>query len=310
MEQPLTSAPVGEMTAKISPTLQSLVRPINAAVPHPDNIRKHNRAAIARSLEAHGQRTPIVVQQSTGFIVKGNGTWAAALAMGWTEIAQDWQELDDDQALAYLYADNRASDKAEYDRDKTIKGLTKLAAGPGLFDTLWDMDELENLIAEADAVPTTPVAEFTGGYAETGEEQEARVQQASKPGQKMKEIPVVLNLADHQKFVEQIKQLQKGYGTAGVIATIVEAVSRAAGSIGASVSNDEAGRIRYETLKALRDVFALEGRQDWSIGEILARFQSAMGAPPPAADAPETPVPGQTLVFDDPVEQDAVADLI
>jgi hypothetical protein len=310
MEQPMTSTPVGEMPAKISPTLKELVKPINAAVPHPDNIRRHNLAAIARSLQAHGQRTAIVVQNSTGFICKGNGTWAAALKMGWTELAQDWQDLDDDEALAYLFADNRASDKAEYDRDKTIKGLQKLAAGPGLFDTLWELDELEDLIAEADAVPTTPVAEFKGGYAESGEEQEARVQQASKPGQKMKEIPVVLTLADHQKFVEQIKSLQVAYGTKGVIATIVEAVTRAADGVGSkTVSSDEATRIRYDTLRALRDIFALDGRQEWKTGEILGRFQTAMGAPPPAEPA-EAPLPGQTLVFDDPVEQDAVHDLI
>lgn len=310
MEQPMTASPVGELPSKIAPEIQNLVRPINAAVPHPDNIRRHNLAAIARSLEAHGQRTPIVVQESTGFIVKGNGTWEAALKMGWTELAMIWQELPDDQALAYLYADNRASDKATYDRDKTIKGLQKMAAGPGLFDTLWELDELEDLIAEADAVPTTPVAEFKGGYAESGEEQEARVQQASKPGQKMKEIPVVLTLADHQKFVEQIKELQKAYGTKGVIATIVESVNRAAAGSGShTVAVDEADRIRYESLRALRDVFALDGRPTWEIGEVLAKFQSAMGAKPPVEPV-EQPLPGQTVAFDDPEEQDAVQDLI
>lgn len=303
MTDPVTTAPaqpVAQFTAKIAEELLPFSRPITDCSPHPDNIRKHDLTAIARSLEAHGQRSMIVVQASTGFIVKGNGTWEAAVKLGWNEIAQSWQELTDEQAFAYLIADNRASDRAKYDRDKTIAGLNKMMAGPGLFDTLWETDELEDLIAEAGAVPESAPEEFKGDYADAGAGAEARKEKASKPGEKMREVPLVLTLADHAAFVERIKRLQKLFGTSGVIATIVEAVKRQADGAANAIPVGSAEEVRVSTLRAARDYFLGQGQPTYSVGAIAAFFQSAMAPMLPEAPAEEPAVvPGQIGMLDD-----------
>lgn len=268
---------IAQFEAKISPTLKAFVRPLTDAVPHPENIRRHGISAIARSLTTFGQRTVIVVQASSGFICKGNGTWEAAKTLGWTELAQDWQDFDDATALKYLLADNKTSDVATYQRDKAYKLLSGIAKGPGLFDTLWDMNELEDLAAEAGIVSETDAQEFKGDYADAGAEAATREQRAAVPGEKMKEIPVVLSRADHANFIGWISTLKKVFGTTGVIATIVEAVRRQAeGTPSGAVPIGNAEEVRVATLKDARDYFLVLGKPSFQMGEIAAFFQTAM----------------------------------
>ena len=70
------------------------LRPLAVAVdglhPDPANARTHdqrNLDAIKASLAKFGQRKPIVVQRQGMIVRAGNGTLAAAKALGWTEIA-------------------------------------------------------------------------------------------------------------------------------------------------------------------------------------------------------------------------------
>lgn len=288
---------VATFETKIAPELTQWVRPITDATPHPKNIRKHNIASIARSLEAHGQRTPIVVQQSTGLIVKGNGTWEAAIKLGWTDLAQIWQDFPDETvALAYLAADNRASDRASYDREKTVDLLKLMVAGPGLFDTLWEMDELEDLIAEG-GVPETPIAEFKGDYVDAGEVHDARAARGLKSGQKMKETPLVMTLEQHGEFMEQVQKLRKAYGTTGIITTVMEAVRREAAAGQEIIPLGDAEQVRQETLKAARDFFLTKGQQTYSLAEVAAFFQSAMRPLRPEVTEEPAVVEGQEEAF-------------
>lgn len=91
--------------------------------PDPLNVRKHdakNLDAIRRSLEAFGQRKPIVVAKGHDgrlVVIAGNGTLEAAKDLGWTELAvaevpADW---DHDKARAYAIADNRTAELADWD---------------------------------------------------------------------------------------------------------------------------------------------------------------------------------------------------
>lgn len=83
----------------------------------PANVRKHNDKnldAIKASLLRFGQQKPIVID-SSGVVRAGNGTLAAAKALGWAEIDCVQTELSGAEATAYAIADNRTAELAEWD---------------------------------------------------------------------------------------------------------------------------------------------------------------------------------------------------
>lgn len=94
----------------------------------PANVRKHdekNLAAIKASLNRFGQQKPIVVDAS-GVVRAGNGTLAAAKALGWKEIRIVRSSLAGSEATAYAIADNRTAELAEWDDDALAQTLAAL----------------------------------------------------------------------------------------------------------------------------------------------------------------------------------------
>lgn len=297
---------VAAFRSKIAPELQGSARPIEDCQPHPDNARKHNLPRIAKSLNDHGQRTPIVVQASTGYIVKGNGTWtAAAQILGWTEIAQVWQDLDDDQALQYLLADNKASDEAGYDTPKLVKALNKLVEGPGLMETLWNNEELEDLIEAEEGIQVLEGAEVSAEFADAAYHEE-RAARGAASGEKHKEVPLVMTVADHAKFVERLNVLRKRYGINGTVATVVEAVRRQAEAeegaerVGRDLNAEEVRRIRRELVVELRDLILTDPRYEQpSRVAIVALLEAAQPQANPSPLRAEEVAEGQIEAFPD-----------
>jgi DNA modification methylase len=88
-------------------------------VSDPNNARQHddkNLEAIKGSLTQFGQRKPIVIGKGD-VVIAGNGTLAAAKALGWASIEvvrvpDDWTA---DQAKAFALADNRTAELASWD---------------------------------------------------------------------------------------------------------------------------------------------------------------------------------------------------
>lgn len=214
---------------RVAEDLQPLIKPITDFTPHPRNFRRHKLDAIAESLNEFGQQSPIVVQRSTGYVCKGNGTYKALIALGATQIAASVEDFDDDTAFRYLVADNRASDLAEYERDKQLTELRTLAEGPGMQGTLMTIDDLDDLEAEYGAVQHTSLGEFKGGYADIPEA-EGRKAAPKASGAKLREVPVTMSVEQHKQFVKAINVLEREWGTKGAIATIIEAVFRSAAS--------------------------------------------------------------------------------
>ncbi len=99
---------------------------INAVEPHPQNTRLHdeqNIQAIAKSLGAFGQRTPIVIRGK--YVIKGSGTLEAAKRLNWTMIQVVRADaLQEAQAMAYAIADNKTSDLSEFDFE-ALAGVLK-----------------------------------------------------------------------------------------------------------------------------------------------------------------------------------------
>lgn len=133
--------------------------------PNPMNPNKHPKNQIemlAKIIDYQGLRSPIVVSRRSGFIVKGHGRLEAVKKLGWTTVAVDFQDYENEaQEYADMIADNKIAELAETDKEI----LNKLAL---TFDQSFDFDLLgipdfeikKDLPGEDDvpAAPTTPKA--------------------------------------------------------------------------------------------------------------------------------------------------------
>jgi ParB-like chromosome segregation protein Spo0J len=133
-------------------TIQSV--PISTLCADPSNVRVHsprNLNAIKASLQRFGQQKPIVVD-AKGIVRAGNGTLAAAIALGWKEIQIVRTPLAASEATAYAIADNRTSDLSEWDDEALARQLDSLRSeGLNLFDLGFDDKDLAKLLDEAEA---------------------------------------------------------------------------------------------------------------------------------------------------------------
>lgn len=118
----------------------------------PANVRKHNEKnldAIKASLTRFGQQKPIVIDKS-GVVRAGNGTLAAAKALGWAEIDCVETELEGAEATAYAIADNRTAELAEWDEAALTAVLQSLEhEDAALLEAAgFDQRELDKLMAQ------------------------------------------------------------------------------------------------------------------------------------------------------------------
>ena len=136
----------------IAEGLLPLAVDIDSVREDPKNARKHpsrNMTAIKRSLQAYGQRKPIVVNSETGIIEAGNGLWRAARSLGWGKIAAVMVKDDPAAAAGFAIMDNQSAVLAEWDLPVLSEVLKELDAD--VFDlelTGFSERELENLLAE------------------------------------------------------------------------------------------------------------------------------------------------------------------
>lgn len=196
---------------------------------HPTNPRRGDVAGIATSLNRFGQVRPIVVT-SEGVIVAGNHTYRAATeVLRWEQIAVTVFTGSDDEAQAYLIADNRWGDLGEYDDTVLADTLADMADRGQLAGTGYTADQVDDLLAQLDKLTTTAKEQFDGGYAETDEElakRQAGFDDTNAARVPMREVQMVMTADLHREFGDQIRALASVYGTAGITDTIVEAVRR------------------------------------------------------------------------------------
>lgn len=195
---------------------------------HPRNVRKGNVDVLMKALVRFGQMYPIVVQKSSGDIVKGNHTWKAANRLGWKRIAALVIDIDDDTAYQYLLADNRASDLAEYDKEALTKSLQELADKGQLGSTLWTADDLDDMQAALGTLETL-AQEFTGDFSDDPAVRAQRQErELTRIATKMREVPIVITVDQHRVFMENLEVLRREYHTGGTIETILLAVQKEA----------------------------------------------------------------------------------
>jgi ParB-like chromosome segregation protein Spo0J len=103
---------------------------LSSLVADPANVRLHpekNLEAIKGSLKKFGQQKPIVVDKD-GIVVAGNGTLAAARALGWETVAVVRTGLEGVDKVAFAIADNRTGELAEWSDPALVGVLDSLKA--------------------------------------------------------------------------------------------------------------------------------------------------------------------------------------
>ncbi|MFE5719000.1 ParB/RepB/Spo0J family partition protein [Streptomyces erythrochromogenes] len=133
---------------RIPESLAALAVPLADLSHYYRNPRTGDIDAIAKSLTAHGQYKPIVVNRGTitgrpNEILAGNHTAKAARILGWEEIAVTWLDVDEDTATKIVIVDNRTSDLAGYDTQLLADILTDL---PDLAGTGYDQAQVDDLL--------------------------------------------------------------------------------------------------------------------------------------------------------------------
>jgi len=97
--------------------------------PNPKNPNKHGEKQIdlLAKIILKGWRHPILVSNLSGYIVAGHGRLIAAKKIGTSEVPVDYQDFSSpEEELAFLLADNRIPELAEWDKELQISLLTEL----------------------------------------------------------------------------------------------------------------------------------------------------------------------------------------
>lgn len=134
----------GELTTAAG--LETSTAPISLLKPYPGNPRHGDLGRLMNSLTTHGQFRPIVANKRTMHILAGNNLTKAAAALGWTDIAVSWVDVDAEAERRIVIVDNRASDLAEYDPQALAQALTRVHAAALETSTGFTLEDLDDII--------------------------------------------------------------------------------------------------------------------------------------------------------------------
>jgi len=144
---------------------------VASLVENPRNPNGHPESQIdllAKIIANQGWRSPIVVSNRSGFIVKGHGRYQAALKLGVDTVPIDRQDYETEaQEWADLIADNRLSELAEINRSELKDLLEDLDDGDfdmdltgflegDLADMMSEFAPENEGLTDEDAVPEMP----------------------------------------------------------------------------------------------------------------------------------------------------------
>jgi ParB-like chromosome segregation protein Spo0J len=204
-----------------APGIESLLVDVESLSEHPKNPRRGDVEKIKESLSTFGQVRPIVATKQ-GVVVAGNHTLKAAKALGWGKIAAVLVDLAEDEALAYLIADNRLAEAGGYDNDVLGDVLAELQRDGLLDGTGWSVTEVEELWDQIneDALPLPgddPV--------DPPSVDDVQVEQ-------QRQVVILLNSDDYGRFSDWVAHLEEALGTKGMTGTVFEVVQTAAREAG------------------------------------------------------------------------------
>ena len=131
----------------------SRVVPIHEVRPNPLNPNQHpdpQVVLLAKAIAFQGWRSPLVVSNRSGMIVKGHARLSAARILDLPEVPIDEQDYEtEEQEIADMIADNRLAELAEIHPAKLKDLIEHLDTGGIDLDlTGYDQNELENLMSQ------------------------------------------------------------------------------------------------------------------------------------------------------------------
>jgi hypothetical protein len=211
---------------RINPALEPYITGIGVPLVHPENARLGDVAGIKASLERFGQVRPILVQNSSAFIVAGNHTFKAARELGWTHVAVVGIDLPDDEAMAYMIADNRLGDLATWDDTALAGNLQKLMMAGKLHGTGWSPDQVDDMLSAMDALPEVEPEEFEGAHSVTDDELAHTFRNRSQAGP-LRQFVVLYSPEVGEEVEGILTRLGRAWGVTGARDVILEALRRA-----------------------------------------------------------------------------------
>ena len=153
----------------INPTLHQFAVGLSDLKLDGANPRKHtdrNLDVIKESLSKFGQQTPVVFTRG-GVVVKGNGTFMAAKALGWGKIAAIPTSLSQESDVsAYKITDNKSADLATWDFE-ALASYVKNSPEIDWIGLGWQQYELDPLLEAVWEKPS--VGQTNGVDGGTGE---------------------------------------------------------------------------------------------------------------------------------------------
>ena len=172
---------------------------VDKLIPNPKNNNKHpidQIKRLAKIIDFQGQRSPVVVSNRSGFIVKGHGRLEAIKLLGWEKCAVDYQDYDSEaQEYADMTADNEIAKWAEFQTDMFLEEIKGLDIDPDYFG-LKEMPEI-GIEEEQDTIYETKIK--TPVYEITGEEPKLNELVNTEKADKLKEEIEKSNLPNKVK---------------------------------------------------------------------------------------------------------------
>lgn len=149
---------------RLTPYLRSQIRPLSASAsiiewrdpytlkPYSGNPRTHSPTQIeqiVRSIQHFGFTNPVLIDANDG-IIAGHGRVAAAKLLGMPEVPTlKFEHLSCEEIRAYIIADNRLAELADWDKELLALELQFLSTEDLNFDvtlTGFELPEIDNLI--------------------------------------------------------------------------------------------------------------------------------------------------------------------
>jgi len=249
----------------ISKDMVNLIVPIDYPLLDPKNSNtNHDIKGIGASLLDVGQLVPIVINKDTHIILKGNGTFQAAVSIGATHIAVVHAELNAKQSTGFSINDNRLGRNSEWNYQVLFENLTSLGDYkiPGM-----DENFLSEVFAKFDATEIIEQSQTT--YQEpapmlyqpskTSNDRLAELQQ--KLGTSSLEETLERVISDSHKptvteaVMSQLAQLQKSTGSRSLEETLTQVIESTPPVTPAPKDNDET----YYTRKIESPVYQITG---------------------------------------------------
>ena len=150
--------------------MQIINKKIEEIKPYERNPRKNDEAVkyVAESIKKFGFKVPIIIDKE-GIIVAGHTRYKASKELGLEEvpciIADD---LNEEQIKAFRIADNKVSEKSEWDfelLEEELNGIFDIDMSDFGFDLDFDIEEEKEIIEdEVPEVPEEPKAKLGDIY--------------------------------------------------------------------------------------------------------------------------------------------------